>query len=324
MIPSNTLSFHDSEDGNSVRVTSALVLQLMQVAASFSDETQNVLIEMNSSVAHAASLKATAIEMSDTFVDAVLRRCFNERDNDYKTALQVFFDDLLVLYGRPEWPAAEIFLESICTLLVKRLRLYHQNKKSSTGGKNSLSILQKVEPGKVTSFLILLLPGDVIVRTLSIDLLGALAARVQTMVVLSRKLVDSHKMSAIRAKLINDLSRRAKTDSVAGDALGSWLTFLVSSGHPLGELLSKNVSSEIASRKEIREAAEVISSLGSLPSMGVPAMLEAISSALQEPFARLRARALVSLSSFANVDPLPFKRGSSLRNAVQVSQLIIA
>lgn len=135
-----------------VRSSSALFAQLL-CAASIDPKVSSIKTEeeeakkgMNQ--VSSASQKAShdrAVKMAMHVLDPLLKRAYSDREVEYRTAFQSLFDDILVLYGKPEWPSAELMLQTISVAIITRLRAHDEK--------------------------------SAFARSLSIDILGALASK---------------------------------------------------------------------------------------------------------------------------------------------------
>lgn len=81
-----------------------------------------------------------------TFLNAFLNKCRTKSEEDFRPLFEAFVEDLLVVLNKPEWPAAEIFLNLLGKLLIQNF----SNKQT-----------------------------DVSLRVASLDYLGLIAARLR-------------------------------------------------------------------------------------------------------------------------------------------------
>lgn len=172
-----------SSSSTSIRASSAMVLHIAQVAAARhvsvvlrkEDEQANTSNE-NSSLLIAAFEHAN--RFASLLVGRVLSRIFQERDPEYKIALQALLDDIMSLYSIPEWPGADILLRNFSAYIVGKLQAQ---------GKEKLNALA---------------------RALAIEYLGALTHRMSTLFGpdLLRKIneVDMFNDSAMRQQQLEE------------------------------------------------------------------------------------------------------------------------
>lgn len=141
------------EDHAEVRVGSALLVLLINQAGAQSaasapnSKGKQANVASTSDVTLPQRRQDQATKLAMHFLKDMLSRAFRERDVEYRAAVQAMFEDLLVLYGKPEWPGAEHLLQTLSFQVITKLRVC---------GKEKLSVYA---------------------RGLCIDMLGALAAR---------------------------------------------------------------------------------------------------------------------------------------------------
>lgn len=144
-----TYQLSDSKD--SVRFPSALLCTLL--TASISDAsagTSNIDFILTEDTFEAWS-KARLVRFNECgklvvlFLEPLVSRACSDREPEFRTAFQTFFEDLLTLYGKPDWPVVEITLQTLSHTVITKLR--------AGGAKNIYS------------------------RCFAIDLLGALVCR---------------------------------------------------------------------------------------------------------------------------------------------------
>jgi cohesin loading factor subunit SCC2 len=139
-------------DGGSkyVRVASAILVRVLNVIGG-RNETR---IDVPSSAAKRSGsvellpsdMRNRCLRFAFRVAEETLMRAFRDRDAELRAALQALFTDLLELYSLPEWPAAELLVQALGVRLVIMLR-----------NDSDMSVYA---------------------RSTSLDLLGALAARV--------------------------------------------------------------------------------------------------------------------------------------------------
>lgn len=121
-----------SNHGGSIQMITALILQLIQCAT--------VLPHSSSNSSHSASRKRqfeeslnhidsdltvtgkfqTALSIGGNFLQAFLEKCKpRSGETDFRGVFENLIQDLLETANRPEWPASELLLSLLGTLLVK-------------------------------------------------------------------------------------------------------------------------------------------------------------------------------------------------------------
>lgn len=56
------------------------------------------------------------------FLEPLVSRACLDRDPEFRSAFQTFFEDLLTLYGRPDWPVVAITLQTLSHVVIMKLR----------------------------------------------------------------------------------------------------------------------------------------------------------------------------------------------------------
>lgn len=121
--------FKVGEDQTSIRASSALFAQLV-CAASCDPTTADPECHTPRSKPGAeeswASVRKTrhdrAVKMAVHVLEPLLVHVCKDRDPEFKMAFQTLLEDLLLLYGRPEWPSAELMLQTLSVSVITRLR----------------------------------------------------------------------------------------------------------------------------------------------------------------------------------------------------------
>uniref|UniRef100_A0A7S3A209 Sister chromatid cohesion protein n=1 Tax=Rhodosorus marinus TaxID=101924 RepID=A0A7S3A209_9RHOD len=282
------------EDGSGIRVTSALVVQMIQSACSFESLLEAKTHKDWEELSHEAfSARASSVRSSDFFVGGLVQRFLVDKDSELRSVFQVFVDDVIVLYGKPEWPGAETLLESLCTALIGLVRPPANERRA---------------------------PGDINVRVACIDVLGALATRIRKLQL--AKPASSSSIPQVeagrRSTLLADLFHRSKADPPAADAFCAWSCRFAAAGK-LSQVSFewRNSSAVTWTRKDVVDEAHEEVRFGFLPSTGLASVLDVVASSLRDPSARLRAKGLMSMSEIGRVDPRQFRQGSTFRTAVE-------
>lgn len=139
-----------------IRMTSALLAQLLCHASTDTEETTSSGRRGKSSEEDKyawSNLRRKrfdrAAKLAAHVFDPMLMRIYTDREPEYRTAFYTLFEDILELYGRPEWPAAELMLQTLSVSIITRLRARDDK----------------------TAYL----------RSVSVDVLGSLAAKMCTL-----------------------------------------------------------------------------------------------------------------------------------------------
>eukprot|EP00178_Gracilaria_changii_P027187 TRINITY_DN84_c0_g1_i1.p1 TRINITY_DN84_c0_g1~~TRINITY_DN84_c0_g1_i1.p1 ORF type:complete len:1931 (-),score=288.00 TRINITY_DN84_c0_g1_i1:807-6599(-) len=120
--------FKIADDQTSIRATSALFAQLVCIASSdAAEESPQTLknrtaLSKNSWVSLRRTRHDRALKAAVHVLDPLLVRICSDRDPEYRTAFTSLLEDLLMLYGRPEWPSAELILQTLSVSVITRLR----------------------------------------------------------------------------------------------------------------------------------------------------------------------------------------------------------
>ena len=115
-----------------IRVSSALALQVIQYlvlrgrcrGVNGIDETKDSSFTKFSGLDGVEQANRFAMTLSNR----LLSKLFQEKDTEYRTAVQALLDDVMALYIEPDWPGANIFLRRLCFEVVNSLEM-HQEKK---------------------------------------------------------------------------------------------------------------------------------------------------------------------------------------------------
>ncbi|CAN8075176.1 unnamed protein product [Agarophyton chilense] len=124
----NVRCFKIAEDQTLIRASSALFVQLVCVASKDSCQESSALKSQKSSSAenNMVSVRKTrhdcALKAAVHVLDPLLMRVCADRDPEYRAAFMSLLEDLLVLYGRPEWPSAELILQTLSVSVITRFR----------------------------------------------------------------------------------------------------------------------------------------------------------------------------------------------------------
>ncbi|KAL6062556.1 Nipped-B-like protein A (Fragment), variant 2 [Balamuthia mandrillaris] len=138
-----------SEEKGSIQMVSALVLQLIQCCPCLDPSikpSSSVDLPEAGGNTDSNSYEA-AVTCAHTFVQSFVSKCSTREEENYRPLLGNFVEDLLHTLNLPEWPASEVLLKVLSSILMKNLR-----KESSETN---------------------------ILKMLSIDLLGSIAAKVK-------------------------------------------------------------------------------------------------------------------------------------------------
>eukprot|EP00177_Eucheuma_denticulatum_P002346 GFKZ01004214.1.p1 GENE.GFKZ01004214.1~~GFKZ01004214.1.p1 ORF type:complete len:1918 (+),score=252.96 GFKZ01004214.1:165-5918(+) len=135
-----------------IRMTSALIAQLLCHASTDAEEQGAKMSHGRSAEEQSRAWLGLrrkrhdrAAKLAAHLFEPLLSRVFIDREPEYRTAFHTLFEDVLELYGRPEWPSAELILQTISVSIITKLRA--QGEKS------------------------------VYLRSVAVDVLGALAAK---------------------------------------------------------------------------------------------------------------------------------------------------
>lgn len=122
---------------HSVRFTSSLACVLLCIATSNERADSSPVVphisDVNREESFAMSCRAKigrfnqSVKIAIHLLDPFLVRVFADRDSEFRTAFQSFVDDLLTLYGRPEWPSVETLLQTLSFAAVTKLRAEQEN-----------------------------------------------------------------------------------------------------------------------------------------------------------------------------------------------------
>lgn len=137
---------------NCIRVTSALIAQLLCISSTDAEDvgsrgrnSKQEKNDENSWFLLRRKRHDRAAKMAGHVFESLLNRSYTDREPEFRAAFQYLFEDILSLYGLPEWPSAELMLQTISVSVITKMRLGEDQ-----------SVFQK---------------------SFCIDLLGALAAR---------------------------------------------------------------------------------------------------------------------------------------------------
>lgn len=117
-----------SENNCAVRPCSALLCLLLCIASNDPEERkdrkQGVVSEdeLESWCNSRLSRHHRAVKLTVHVLEPLLEKFSTDRDVEVRAAMQSFFQDLLTLYGLPEWPAAELMLQTISVSIITKLR----------------------------------------------------------------------------------------------------------------------------------------------------------------------------------------------------------
>lgn len=117
------------EEKSAVRPSSALLCSLLCIASNDADKAisgkKNAKVtdeNMDSWCKSRLKRHERAVKLAAHTLEPLFNRACGERDPEFKVAFQSFLEDLLTLYGRPEWPAAELMLQTLSVAIIKKLR----------------------------------------------------------------------------------------------------------------------------------------------------------------------------------------------------------
>ncbi len=115
-----------------IRVSSAMTLQVLQYLTLRGDNRGTEDVGEAEENVPAKFTGLDGVEQANRFAmtlsNHLLSRLFQEKDIEYRTAIQALLDDVMALYAEPEWPGANLFLRRLCFQVVNSLEL-HQEKK---------------------------------------------------------------------------------------------------------------------------------------------------------------------------------------------------
>lgn len=134
----------------SIRTSSAMSMFIVQVAASRKCEHEHAEEPVKDSTQLLSGFKY-ASKFVVYLVHSILSRVYQDRDSEYRAAVLAFLEDMMKMYGVPEWPAADIILRSFSIQTVNMLEATGKNKMTA------------------------------IARALGMDFLGAIASKLSSM-----------------------------------------------------------------------------------------------------------------------------------------------
>lgn len=112
-----------------IRVSSALIAELLCLASIDNEEVADVERKPNAKNEHDDTWSALrrkrhdrAAKMAAHVWESFLKYSFAEKESESRASFQALFEDILVLYGRPEWPSAELMLQTISVSLISKMR----------------------------------------------------------------------------------------------------------------------------------------------------------------------------------------------------------
>lgn len=119
-----------AHNGGSIQMVTALVLQLIQCSAVLPDSLiENKNKKKYNSIDNDAKADKdvimrdkydTAISIGGNFLTTFLNKCKSRSgETDFRPLFENFIHDLLTTVNKPEWPASELLLSLLGTLLVK-------------------------------------------------------------------------------------------------------------------------------------------------------------------------------------------------------------
>ena len=134
----NLRTFQLHESSETIQVVSALILSLLQSS----------IVTQGEEAPETLSLE-TPHRLGVTFVHGFLSRCARkDEDTDFKVLMQQFTDDLLTVFARPEWPAAETVLGalsvSLASVIATNLKKKKRKSLESLYSLMALDILGKI------------------------------------------------------------------------------------------------------------------------------------------------------------------------------------
>lgn len=127
-----------TNNAGNIQMITALVLQLIQCAVILPDSMMDENVKNNrkklqqnndqtkkSTVDHDMFVREkfdTAVSIGGNFLSAFLNKCRTRSgDTDFRPIFENFIEDLLTTVNKPEWPAAELLLSLLGTLLVNSM-----------------------------------------------------------------------------------------------------------------------------------------------------------------------------------------------------------
>lgn len=139
-------------------MVSALVMQLIQSCTTLPTNASEDQTDENPGSSYDAALIC-----AKTFLASFMKRCSAKvNEDDYRPILENFTDDILTTLNMPEWPAATVSYLLTCTKLLLTCKILLQILNSNLVS----NIAKKGDPSNV-------------LRMLSIELLGTIAARLR-------------------------------------------------------------------------------------------------------------------------------------------------
>lgn len=121
-------SYNVAELEINVRSSSALLAQLLCIASTEPGSSQAKSMPKEEASTDGSWSKSRklrhgrAVKLAMHVVNPLLKRALSEREVEFRTAFQSLFEDILTLYGIPEWPSAELILQTISVSIITRLR----------------------------------------------------------------------------------------------------------------------------------------------------------------------------------------------------------
>lgn len=116
-----------------IQMLTALVLQLIQCVVVLPDKLMDADSELKKQVSDVISDKkmivdkdvyvqqkyTSAVSIGGMFLDTFLNKCRSRsEETDFRPMFENFVHDLLVTVNKPQWPAAELLLSLLGTMLV--------------------------------------------------------------------------------------------------------------------------------------------------------------------------------------------------------------
>lgn len=122
-------TYHLPEDNCAVRPSSALLCLLLTIAGNDTEDGQNRAhhgVDPDDGIEFWCKLRLKrhncAVKLTVHVLEPIFDKVCSDRDAELRAAFQTFFEDLLTLYGRPEWPSAELMLQTLSVSIITKLR----------------------------------------------------------------------------------------------------------------------------------------------------------------------------------------------------------
>lgn len=117
-----------------VRMTTSLFAQLLGHACSYQEDKdgQGSKAPVSGAILNAEWTKSRkeaydlAAKLAAHFLEPMLSRAATDRNPDFRAAFTALVEDVLELYGRPDWPSAELILQTLSVSMITKLRVQEE------------------------------------------------------------------------------------------------------------------------------------------------------------------------------------------------------